>query len=453
MRPLFSGSAPLAERYPAALRPESRTFLRRHLVGERPGHNVTSAHLQAAYPFLAEGGLGAPGVYIGRDPYGGSWVYDPWALYEHGVLGDQNMLVLGKINYRKSTFVKTYLLRQMVFGRQAWVLDVKGEYAALARAVGVEPIRLSPGSGVRLNPLSPRGERESQLSLLRSVAGAALRRELSPEEDAGLRVALDFVVASYSGGEPTLPEVVDALLHPRAEMVEAVSAKSEEDFAEANRESALALQRLCEGDLRGMFDGPTSAGLDLDAPLVVLDLSALRDSAALGILMTCAAAWQQAIMLERQAAAEAGGGPGLKLIFVVEEGWRVMSHIGIAEWLQENFKLCRTRGVQNIIVVHRLTDLGASGSAGSREAKIAEGLTADAGTIVALAQSADQRDYLIEVGFGSTEVDLLVSALPGEMVIRVGGASQLVNQDLSAWERRIVRTDARLVADRSAVLG
>lgn len=439
-------AASLRERYPVPGGRRRRSPLRRGLPGERPGHNVTTAHLQAAYPFLAEGGLGAPGVYIGRDPYGGSWVYDPWALYERGVLGDQNMLVLGKINYRKSTFVKTYLLRQMVFGRQAWVLDVKGEYAPLAAALGVEPIRLVPGGEIRLNPLSPRGERESQLSLLRSVAGAALRRDLTPEEDAGLRVALDYVTGSYKGREPTLPEVVDVLLHPREQMVEAVSARSAEDFAEANRQSALALQRLCDGDLRGMFDGPTTEGLDLDAALVVLDLSALRDSSALGILMTCAAAWQQAIMLERQRVAEAGGGAGLKLIFVVEEGWRVMSHIGIAEWLQENFKLCRTRGVQNIIVVHRLTDLGASGAVGSREAKIAEGLTADAGTIVVHAQPPDQKEPLREgIGLGSTEAELVLTLRPGEMLWLVGPHSSLVQGDVSSFEREIVRTDARIV--------
>ena len=53
-------------------------------LGERPGHSATTAHFQAAYPFVAEGGLGAPGAYIGRDAYGGAWLYDPWALYERG---------------------------------------------------------------------------------------------------------------------------------------------------------------------------------------------------------------------------------------------------------------------------------------------------------------------------------------------------------------------------------
>jgi hypothetical protein len=443
-----SAAAVIGERYPRQAAPRRSSRLRRSRVGERPAHNVTTAHLQAAYPFLAEGGLGAPGVYIGRDPYGGSYLYDPWALYRRGLLGGQNMLVLGKINYRKSSLIKAYLLRQMVFGRQAWVLDIKGEYAPLARAVGARPIKLVPGGEVRLNAISPRGGREAQLALLRSVAKAALRRELTPEEDAGLRVALDLVNGEHAGSEPTLPDVVDALLHPREAMVEGVSARGAEDFAEANRQSALALQRLCEGDLRGMFDGPTTPGLDLDGSLVVIDLSALEDSAALGILMTCAAAWQQAIMLERKRITEEGGRPGLKLIFVVEEGWRVMGHIGVAEWLQQNFKLCRSYGVQNIIVVHRLTDLGAAGAAGSREAKIAEGLIADADTKVIHAQPPDQLGPIREqLGTGSTEAELLLSLRPGEALWIVGQHSSLVQAELSSIERALVKTDARLLGD------
>jgi len=67
-------------------------------------------------------------------------------------------------------------------------------------------------------------------------------------------------------------------------------------LAEDGREVALELRRLVTGDLRGMFDGPTTAGLALDAPLVVLDLSAVYGSAALGILMACATAWVQAAL-------------------------------------------------------------------------------------------------------------------------------------------------------------
>ena len=61
---------------PQAVEPPGGVFPGR-VAGERPGHAATTAHLQAAYPFVAEGGLGGRGVYVGRDAYGGSFVYDP----------------------------------------------------------------------------------------------------------------------------------------------------------------------------------------------------------------------------------------------------------------------------------------------------------------------------------------------------------------------------------------
>ncbi|HEY5054181.1 MAG TPA: hypothetical protein VII45_12305, partial [Solirubrobacterales bacterium] len=71
----------------------------RHRAAERPGHSGTTAHFQAAYPFLGQGGLGAPGAYIGRDAYGGAWMYDPWELYPDPLSGP-NMLMLGGIASR-----------------------------------------------------------------------------------------------------------------------------------------------------------------------------------------------------------------------------------------------------------------------------------------------------------------------------------------------------------------
>ncbi len=448
MRRLPRSVPPIREAYPPPVRPRGVSALRRRRRGERPGHSATTAHFQAAYPFVAEGGLGAPGAYIGRDAYGGAWLYDPWALYERGLLPGPNMLVVGQIGCGKSAFVKSYVCRQRVFGRQAWVLDPKSEYAPLARALGGRPIALQPGGDVRLNPLSPRGGRDAQLSLLRSVAQAALRRELTPDEDAGLRVALDLVSEECRAAEPTLPEIVEALLYPRAAMV-ADLATTREEFAAASRQAALALQRLCEGDLRGMFDGPTSGDLELDAPLVVLDLSAVQDSAALGILMTCAAAWLQGIVMERTREAEGGGDSGRKVIVGLDEGWRVASHIGVAEWLQQSFKLSRAHGVQNIMVVHRLSDLGAAGAAGSRETRIAEGLIADTDTKVIYAQPPDQLEALRDLlGLSSTEIELVPTLRRGEALWLVGRRSFLVQHRLSSIERDLVDTDARMIEHR-----
>jgi type IV secretory pathway VirB4 component len=414
--------------------------------GERAGHSVTTAHLQAAYPFVAEGGLGGRGVYIGRDAYGGSFVYDPWELYGRE-LTSPNMLVIGQIGRAKSSLVKTYLWRQSVFGRRAWVIDPKGEYGPLAHAFGVQPIALEPGGEVRLNPLTPRAGWQGQLRLLQAVAAGSLRRALQPEEEAALREALKHVNAA---GEPTLPAIVDALLRPTEAMAGAL-ATSAPELARASRQAALGLQRLCEGDLRGMFDGPTTPGLDLDARLVIIDLHAVYDSAALGILMTCAAAWLRAMVDDQRAQAAALNGGGEKLIVVVDEAWRIFSHLGIGEWLQDSFKHSRAYGIQNLIVMHRLSDLRAAGAEGSREARLAEGLLADAETRVIYAQPTDQLAWTRELlGLTETEVELLPTLRRGEALWKVGQRSFLVHHRLSSFEARLVDTDARMAVRAAA---
>jgi len=411
--------------------------------GGRPGHAASSAHVQAAYPFVAEGGLGGRGVYIGRDAYGGSFVYDPWELYGRE-LTSPNMLVIGQIGRAKSSLVKTYLWRQAVFGRRAWVIDPKGEYHPLAHAFGVQPIALEPGGSIRLNPLTPRAGWHGQLRLLQAVSAGALHRPLTPEEEAGLREALKLI-NTRAGSEPTLPMVVDVLLRPSEEMAGAL-ATTVEELAHATRQAALGLQRLCEGDLRGMFDGPTTPGLDLDARLVVIDLHAVYDSAALGILMTCAAAWLRAMVDEQRARASGGGaGDGGRLIVVVDEAWRIFSHLGVGEWLQDSLKHSRAYGIHNLIVMHRLSDLRAAGAEGSREARLAEGLLADAETRVIYAQPIDQLASTRELlGLTETEIELLPTLRRGEALWKVGQRSFLVHHRLSTFEAGLVNTDARM---------
>ena len=149
--------------------------------------------------------------------------------------------------------------------------------------------------------------------------------------------------------------------------------------------------------------------------------------------MTCAAAWLQGVVMERKRAAEAGERDGAKLIIAVDEAWRITANLGVAEWLQSSFKLCRANGVQNIIAMHRLSDLGAAGAAGSRESRIAEGLISDADTRVVLAQPHDQLDGLrSRLGLTATETELVPTLRRGEALWQVGRRSFLVQHRLSS---------------------
>ena len=231
-----------------------------------------------------------------------------------------------------------------------------------------------------------------------------------------------------SAGEPTLPAVVDVLIHAPGEMAEALAMPPEE-LAAATRPMAFALDQLCSGNLHGMFDGPTTPGLDLSAPLVVLNLRAVLNThtTALGILMTCATAWLQA-MIEAETDERSA-----KRIVVVDEAWRIVSNLGIGEWLQQSFKLSRGLGTQNVVVMHRLSDLRAVGAEGSREVRLAEGLLADAETKVVYAQPPDQLPQARELlGLTDTEAELLPHLRRGWALWKVGQRSFLVQHRLSA---------------------
>jgi DNA helicase HerA-like ATPase len=405
-------------------------------------HRATTAHLQALYPFVAEGGLGDRGTYIGRDLFGGAFVYDPWELYRAGALTNPNVLVLGQIGRGKSSFVKVFLWRQQVFGRQAWVVDPKGEYGRLSEVSGTRPIRVAPGGGVRLNPLepAPTGPATARRDLIRrqgelvcALATASLGRSLLPPE----RTAAELAVTSVSGraGVTTIPAVVQALLRPAASSASAVYTDVD-SLAVDGRAVALELRRLVEGDLAGMFDGPTSNGIELDSRLVVLDLSALYGSPALAILMTCATAWLQAVL---------NRGDGVRRLVVVDEAWTILNNLGVARWLQASFKLSRAFGVANVGVVHRLSDLRAAGTDGSEEERLAQGLLADAETRVVFAQPPSELQAASELlGLTTTEAELLPRLPRGVALWKVGSRSLLVEHRIGKHEAALVDTDARM---------
>jgi type IV secretory pathway VirB4 component len=410
-------------------------------AAERPGHRSTTRHAQAVYPFIAAGGLGGRGVFIGRDSSGGAFCYDPWVLYGDGALDDPNVIVLGKLGQGKSALVKTLLWRMLLFGRRAFVLDVKREYGPLCDVVGVKPISLVPGGGVRLNPLASRPEEHAQLELLRAVAVTALGGPVTQIEAGALREALRVVRDAGAGADPTLPEIAAALFSPTAEMAIRLRT-SPETLASDVRRCALALQDLCEGPLRGMFDGPTTPGLDLDSRLVVLDLHAVKDSPAVGILMACATAWMSALL------ARMAERPGReRLINVADESWKIVQHTGLGEWFQSNFKLARQFGVMNLVVLHKLADLQAAGDAGSRAARIAEGLIADASTLIVYHQDESQVPLTRTLlGLSESEAQLISMLSAGQALWRVGSRSFVVQHYRSRLERTLTNTDTGMRA-------
>lgn len=430
------------------------------IIRRETAHKLTTTHLAALYPFMAESGLGSRGTYLGIDHAGAAFVLDEWESYGSGSITGINSIVIGEIGSAKSTLQKLTIWRSCwrgqsgPDGRSYTVLDPKEEYEPLvrvmndaARASGLPDvatiIRLEPGGATRLNPLDNNGGPKAQEALLRAVTSSALERSLTPTEDAVLLRALDEF-RNDSGvqvRECTLPMIGQLLLHP----TEAMSSRMNlpiDQLRESSRDAAYALGRLIDGDLAGMFDGPTTEGLSMDHQLVVLDLSAVEDSGALGIIMTCAMAWTNAsIAAEMKGLAEPR-----KRYLVVDEAWRVLANnLACVEYLSANAKLSRTRGVATRLCFHRLSDMRATADDGSRIQRLAEGLISDSQLKVCYRQDPSEVEFTRQVlGLTEAEASLLSSLPRGQALWKLGARSFLVQVTPVGIEWEIVDTDQRM---------
>ena len=411
-----------------------------------PAHHATTAHLQAVYPFQSPTGLGGRGCYIGQEVLGGSFCYDPWELYRLSKVTNPNIVVAGQIGRGKSSLVKTYIWRQSAFGRRAVVIDPKGEFRPLGEQMGGTVIRLEPGSAVRLNPLDRGpitgavsedeiGRRQDQI--LMSLAESALRRDLLPEERTAISLARQESCRRFA--DPTIVDVVDVLLDPSEKLAAQVNTTAER-LAERSRDAALELRRLCEGDLKGMFDGPTTVEIDWDGPIVVLDLSALGGSGdALGLVMACTMAWLHSAIARAD---------GVQRILLLDEAWYLLSNLALARWLRSMFKMSRQYGLSNIIVVHRMSDLEAAGGEGSEATRIAQGLLSDTETRVIYAQAdgevADTRRLL---GLTDAEAEVLPRLGRGVALWKVRQQTFIVDHRVGEHEWEIIDTDHSMRAN------
>lgn len=399
-------------------------------------HEATTAQLGALYPGMAASTSPLRQVLIGTQASGELFCFDPFEMYRLGLITNPNVAVFGQIGRGKSSFVKTFLFRQAAFGRRIVVLDPKGEYEPLARALGCAPLVLRPGGAVRLNPLaldatlgSRADQRRGCLYNATVVATAVLARELTPGEHLAIEFALDQVLEFQS---PTLGSLARALLDPEARAATAIGSSVSELRGEG-RTLAFELRRFVTGELSGIFDAEADAGFDFQAVAAVIDLSAIYRSSALGPAVAC-------IQLAVEARLRAGS--GRQTLMVVDEAWAVLANTGAARFLQSSFKLARSFGVANLVVAHRVSDLNATGKAGSLIAQLSNGLLADCETVICYAQS-EQEVTLSSSSLGLTGVEqaLLPTLRRGTALWHVGQARFLVEHRLSRFERELVDTD------------
>lgn len=468
--PAATTSREHTERPPAAppRRGVNRPYAGRAALTPAPRvYRAATAQLAGLYPFLYGASVPPLGPYIGTNLLTGSaFSCHPIAWLHRGLITNPNLLVTGIPGAGKSAHIKALSLRLMSYGVKTLILgDLKNEYKELSAALGVTPVELGPGLPARLNPLDagPLGEdlpadpvelderlaeiHRRRLMLLDALLSTKLGRPLTPTEEAVISQAIDETTGRSTGmrslTDPTLPQVWSFLRDPTAGMAQELRVRDVEELRDIARPVADALRAMVTGSLSGVFDGPTTIGLDFTAPIQSVDISHFdgRGDTTIAMILACVSSWGQA-------AIDDPAGP-VRLV-VRDELWRAMRIPALVRKLDGDLRLSRATGTIQILATHRLADFETVGAAGSPEAAIAANLIASCDVRICLAQDtaplAMTRDAIGLTGAECTQIASWGAAHIGHALWKVGRHhSAAVRLELTEPELAWFYTNQRMI--------
>jgi len=377
-----------------------------------PRHRSTTANVCSLYPATIQAPLPQVGPLLGSDLSAGEGplCWDPFEAYTEGLITNPNVFVMGEPGFAKSSLIKCWAYWQhCLYGPSRWLTftDPKGEYQRLAERMGRSVVRLGPGGDVCINPLDVPvrltgaalvDEQDVQTSLVVGLAGTLLGRALSQIERKVIRSIVTITTTHTSHRSPTLHDVINLLAAPTTELC-ADTRRDTDEFVRDLENLRYALDELCTGPLRGMFDRQSSVDVDWDGPGMVLDLSGvIDDERAMSLVMVAAMGWsrQQRHRLV-----------GRQVTNVNDESYYMYKRAETVEFAQARRKLGRQFGEANIDICHRPSDLDAQADDGSKIAKIAHGLLKDSSMKIVFRQSAGELD-LATTMLGLTDTDTMM---------------------------------------------
>jgi hypothetical protein len=346
-------------------------------------YQATTTQLCGLYPFVAGSGTTVVGTPVGRHQLWGEVAcLDPLAWLRAGLVTNPGMFVLGQPGTGKSALVKRLVTGAVAFGTRILVLgDPKPDYTPLVRYLGGQVIRIGRGLD-KINPLDagPLGTalaqmtgpaaqqlrwevRSRRLTLLMALATLIRTERITNAEEVVLGRAIDLLDERHRGeAEPTVTDVLTVIEQGPDLLRSAARTGSPNRYHDRVADLVFTLDLLCTGSLGGVFDGPTSQPINLDAPAVSVDLSAVRASGdkLLTAAMLCTWSYGFGCVDAASALADLGSGPRRSYLGVLDELWRALrGGPGLVEHADSLTRLNRSRGIASIMITHSLADLDA----------------------------------------------------------------------------------------------
>ena len=346
-------------------------------------YQATTTQLCGLYPFVAGSGTPAAGTPVGRHQLWGEVVcLDPLAWLRAGLVTNPGMFVLGQPGTGKSALVKRLVTGAVAFGTRPLILgDTKPDYTRLVRHLGGQVIRIGRGLD-KINPLDagPLGTalrrmtgadaeqlrwevRSRRLSLLMALATLIREARITNAEEVVLGRAIDLLDDRNHGrAEPTVTDVLRVIEDGPDALRSAARADSPHRYQDRVEDLIFTLDLLCTGSLAGVFDGATSQPIDMDAPAVSVDISAVKAAGdkLLTAAMLCTWSYGFGCVDAASALASLGAAPRRSYLGVMDELWRALRGApGLVEYADSLTRLNRSKGMASIMITHSLADLDA----------------------------------------------------------------------------------------------
>lgn len=385
--------------------------------------NMDTTALSTTFPFTSSELTDNKGILYGINEHNESLV-----IFDRFSLENANMLVLATSGAGKSYLVKLEMLRSLMFGTNAIIIDPENEYEMLCKAVGGNYISFETTSPNKINPFQlPPAEKSSPdemnykhlflTSLLKIMLG-----EISPDQDAILNQAINL---TYQQRNITQDPSTHSNPPPRMEDLYKVLIGMEQEPAQS---LARRLEKFVKGGLRGIFD--QQSNIDLDSPMTVFSLKETADEIRPIIMfMILDFIWTQ---IRRELK---------RRLLIVDEAWYLMRHEDSAQVLQSFVKRARKYYLGVSIISQNVEDF--------LNSQYGSSIVTNSAIQFLMKQSPAAIDKLADLFYLSQgEKHLLLSANVGEGIFFAGQNHVALRVVSSPDEHALITTKPQEILDK-----
>ncbi|NHM28946.1 DUF87 domain-containing protein [Desulfofundulus sp. TPOSR] len=317
------------------------------IYGRGTFRNLTLGGTASVLPVSSSAFSHPTGAFLGYTSAGSPVFFDPFIGPPW--LPNQHVAVFGYPGSGKSVTLKIFCGRLSLMGVKVLIFDPEGEYREAAKNLyGGEIVPVAAGVPAGMNPLEIEVERDPDTkkeyinisdkvadvrALVATIVRGFANRPLEPEEIAVLEEAVRELYAErgitsdpaslYEPGGRKLPDGSFAVGGVRKRMPTLSDLHAKLGEKPGTEKLCLILKPFLRGKSLGMFDSETER--DLTAPVVVFDLSRIRDEFTKFYAMFVVLTWAW----HRFALRHTG-----KKMVVIDEAWMFVKWPDSAQFLE-----------------------------------------------------------------------------------------------------------------------